>query len=321
MKVDTNELIKALTKVLEPKSSAIEPTVRSIKLQIEDFIETGLSGELTGKEWSERYSSMQRYYLSRFLNESTALGFESNPIEPSSVRKVLNTNKKSTTEKRNRHAAIVAYTNFLIIQNKLPEARLDEIKDLRPIRGKPVNKRFITREDLDQINNHVINCKFTKDYDKNLLLTIIEIAEETGLRIGELCAIKLCDIDFKNQELYIPRAKGGSDFTKGLTLKATRVLENYLLKRPTTESLELFVLDNGKPLTRETLIQRFRRITKKLGLDTSFHAIRRRYITRHLQDGKSLVDVSIAVNHKSPRMTEQYLIPDVQRSIEAQKQW
>jgi len=81
------------------------------------------------------------------------------------------------------------------------------------------------------------------------------------------------------------------------------------------------VLENGKPLTRETLIQRFRRVTKKLGLDTGFHAFRRRYISRHLQDGKSLVDVSLAVNHRSPRMTEQYLIPDVQKSIKEQKQW
>jgi site-specific recombinase XerC len=124
-----------------------------------------------------------------------------------------------------------------------------------------------------------------------------------------------------NQELYIPRAKGGFDFTKGLTSKAVNIIQKYLQARPKTESLNLFVLENGKPLTRETLIQRFRRVTKKLGLDTGFHAFRRRYISRHLQDGKSLVDVSLAVNHRSPRMTEQYLIPDVQKSIKEQKQW
>lgn len=321
MQVDEKEIIDALKIALDSKSNFEEPSVDSTMSQISDFIEAGLSGELTSKEWSPRYGDMNRLYLTKYLNEAQAQGFKQNPLAPAAVRKTLNANKRSVTEKRNRHASIAAYANFLFLQGELPESRLKEIKALRPKRSVPVKKRLITREEIDQIISHVKACKFTSDYDKNLLITVIETADETGLRIGELCSIQLSHINLEKRELYIPRAKGGFDFTKGLTNKNIEVLQDFRKIRPKTENLNLFVLSNGKPLLRDTLIQRFRRVTKKLGLDTSFHAFRRRYISRHLQDGKSLIDVSIAVNHKSPRMTEEYLIPDVQRSISAQKQW
>lgn len=321
MATNHNQIIEAVKKALGEETHFKEPTCEELKALIPDFIEAGLSGELTGKSWSPRYGGMNEYYIKKSLDEATALGFGLNPLEPKSVRKTLNANKRSVTEKRNRHAADVGCVKFLIQQGKLPISRLEEIRALRPQRSSPVKKRFIIIEEINQIISHVDNCKFTDDYDKKLLITVIEIAEETGLRIGEICAIKISDLNLKERELYIPRAKGGSDFTKGLTVRAVTIIEKYLAIRPKTESLNLFVLDNGKPLSRDTLIQRFRRVTKKLGLDTSFHAFRRRYISRHLQDGKSLIDVSLAVNHKSPRMTEQYLIPDVRRSIEEQKKW
>lgn len=319
--MNSEQIIEAVKKALEEKTSFQEPSCSDIQALITDFIEAGLSGELTGKAWTNRYGEMHEYYLNRYLKEARVLDFEFNPLEPIAVRKILNSNKRSVTEKRNRYASVIALTNFLVLQGKLPKSRIEVIRSLRPQRNVPVKKKFITREEIDLIITHIKSSRFTNNYDAKLLITVIETAEETGLRIGEICSIKLSDLKLEKQELYIPRAKGGFDFTKGLTIEITKILARYLIVRPVTESLNLFVLSNGKPLTRETLIQRFRRITKKLGLDTSFHAFRRRYITRHLQDGKSLVDVSLAVNHKSPRMTEQYLIPDVQRSIEAQKHW
>lgn len=321
MAVDHTQIIEAVKEALARKANFKEPTCADIKALIPDFIEAGLSGELTGKSWSPRYGVMNEYYIKKYLDEAFVLGFGPNPLLPKAIRKTLNANKRSVTEKRNRYASAIAYTNFLVLQGKLPKSRMQEIRTLRPQRNSPVKKRFITREEIDRIKSQTWNCKFTNNYDKELLITVIEIAEETGLRIGEISAIKISDLNLKERELYIPRAKGGSDFTKGLTVRAVTVIETYLAIRPKTESLSLFVLDNGKPLSRDTLIQRFRRVTKKLGLDTSFHAFRRRYISRHLQDGKSLIDVSLAVNHKSPRMTEQYLIPDVRRSIEEQKKW
>jgi integrase/recombinase XerD len=314
-------IIDLVTKALKEEEMKAEPSVDFIRKRIPDFIEAGLSGELTGKSWSYRYCQMQRYYLDKYLQEAIALGLELNPIEPRSVRKILNSNKRSVTEKRNRYASIKSFVDFLVLHGKLPKSRSAEIQSLRPKQSAPFKKRFISKEDLDLINQNIRSSKYTNEYDKELLITVIKLVDETGLRIGEISSIKLCDLNLENSELYIPRAKGGFDFTKGLNDEAINSIKQYLKVRPKTENLNLFVLDNGEPVKRDSLIQRFRRITKKLGLDTSFHAIRRRYITRHLQDGKSLVDVSLAVNHKSPRMTEQYLIPDVRRSIEAQKKW
>jgi integrase len=315
------EIIDVIRKALEERNSFQEPSCSDLLGLIPELVQAGLSGELNGKGWTQGYSKNSKYYLAKFVSEARSLGFENNPLSPEAVRRVISTNKNGVTEKRSRHSAVVALCRLLVQRGLLPKSRLEEIRALRPKRTIPPKKRFITREEIDQIIWSVESCSFTLVYDKKLFITAIETAEETGLRIGEICNIKVCDLNLETRELYVSRAKGGSNFVKGLTLRNSQILQEYLAIRPKTESLNLFVLDNGKPLSRETLIQRFRRVTKKLGLDTSFHAFRRRYISRHLQDGKSLVDVSLAVNHKSPRMTEQYLIPDVRRSIEAQKQW
>lgn len=317
----TPEKIQEVLEEVLKKNNFKEPTSDMIRLSTSDFIESGLSGELTGKTWSIRYAEMHNYYFHKYLDEADDLGFELNPLEPKAVRKVLNSNRRSVSEKRNRYASIVSYLKFLILQGKLSESRLEAIRKLKPQRNVPVRKRFITRDEIDKILDYVKLCKFTSGYDKAVFETVIESEDELGLRINELCSIQVNHIDFENQELFIPKAKGNREFTKGISGKLKLLWESYLKIRPKTESLNLFVLDNGKPLKRDALIQRFRRVTKKLGLDTSFHAFRRRYITRHLQDGKSLVDVSLAVNHASPRMTEQYLLPDVRKSIEEQKKW
>lgn len=321
MTVNHEQIIEAVKKALQDDSRFVEPSCDEIESQIADFIEAGLSGELTGKPWSESYGRSNSYYFPKYLKEAKALGFDSNLISPQAVRKTLNANKRSTSEKNNRYASIIGFTNFQVLKGRLPKSRLEEIKSLRPKRSTPVKKRFITRVEIDKIIESVQPCPFTSEFSKLLLITAIESADELGIRIGELCAIQINHINFEKQELFIPKAKGNSEFTKGVTDRLKGIWQRYLESRPKTESLNLFVLETGKPLLRDSLIQRFRRVTKKLGFDTSFHAIRRRYISRHLQDGKSLVDVSLAVNHKNYRMTLQYLIPDVQKSIQEQKKW
>jgi len=317
--LNEHQLTNAIKEALEKQNSFKEPTKKYIEAHIEAFVQAGINGSITNREWSPRYAEMQKYYAEKYLSEvDDEIEF---PLLPISIKRIINKNQKSFTEKNCRFVAMSSLVTYFTSLGLLPQSRISAIREAKPKRSKPVKKRFITREQVDLIIKTITNCPSTLSYSRVLLKAVIESAYELGIRISELCSIKISDIDFDKQEIFIPKAKGNKSFTKGFNNRLKNILLEYLNTRPRTECLNLFVLDNGKSLTRDTLIQRFRRITKKLGLDTSFHAFRRNYITRHLQDGKSLIDVSIAVNHFSPRMTEQYLVPDIQKSIQEQKQW
>jgi site-specific recombinase XerC len=319
--VNDHEIIEAVKKALEEKSKYTEPSISEASKHISNFIEAGLSGELTGKPWSKRYSEMQGEYLLRYLKEAQQLGFEKNPLAAYIISKTLNYRQNGYSEKHCRMSAIISFVKYFIKEGLLPKSKLEEIYEVKPKRNKPPKRKSIKQDEVNKIIESVSKCKFTSCYDKKLLITAIESANNLGIRIGELCKIQINHIDFQTRELSIPEAKGNREFTKGFNLKVHTLWQEWIALRPKTESLNLFVLENGKPLTRDTLIQRFRRVSKKLGIDASFHSFRRKYISELLQSGKSLVDVSLAVNHASPRMTEQYLIPDIRRSIENQKTW
>lgn len=321
MNLNHDEIIEAVKKALDEQSEYKELTVEDCLKHIENFILTGLTGEFSGKPWSHRYGAMQELYGSKYFDEATELGFKDKPLSIEAIRKTLNHYQRGFTEKHCRFSFLSGFFKHLIKLGLLSKSRLSELYEVKPKRNKPPKRKTITDEEIKLILKTVNECPYTEPYDKELFITTVNSAINLGIRIGELCKIELNDIDFTKRELTIPEPKGGKSFTKGFNIETYNLWNKWLKIRTKTESLKLFVLENGKPLTRDTLIQRFRRVSKKLGIDASFHSFRRKYITDMLQSGKSLVDVSLAVNHSSQRMTEQYCIANVQKSIENQKNW
>jgi len=68
---DQNQLMETLKEVLEKQSSFQELTKQDIENHIEKFIQAGINGAITNREWSPRYAEMQRYYLKKYLSDAT----------------------------------------------------------------------------------------------------------------------------------------------------------------------------------------------------------------------------------------------------------
>lgn len=150
----------------------------------------------------------------------------------------------------------------------------------------------------------------------------ILIALETGMRIGEICALKWADIDFDSSIIHVSRTKQriclpddsgnktqiiettpktpNSNRFIPLSLKLEKVL--LLWKE---ESQSLFVIANGEhSIEPRTVSYRFDQIKLRLGLtDISFHSLRHTFATRCVELGVNIAAISSLLGHSSIKLT------------------
>ncbi|MGM0218055.1 tyrosine-type recombinase/integrase [Enterococcus sp. AZ126] len=150
----------------------------------------------------------------------------------------------------------------------------------------------------------------------------ILLALETGMRIGEISALKWSDIDFEQELIHVRRTQqrildytGGRHKTKIIetspkTMRASRVipmsslLKIQLNKARRQSSSPYVVGKHGKALEPRTITYRFTQLRKTIGLpNVGFHVLRHTFATRCLEVGVSIHTISALLGHTSIKMT------------------
>lgn len=140
---------------------------------------------------------------------------------------------------------------------------------------------------------------------------IIELLLQTGIRIGELTALRLGDI--QKDSLHIPAMEKHAERIVPLNKRAGESVKRYLDIRPKASEDHLFITKSGKPfLIRNirTSVERYFRLAeiKKAKVNDLRHT----FVAHHLKHGASLVVLSKMLGHKRLSTTERYLeyVPD-----------
>ncbi len=155
--------------------------------------------------------------------------------------------------------------------------------------------------------------KYTKR-DYLFDIACIKILFYTGIRAYELVNLKLADIDFTNNTIFLSDRKGGKTKTIGLSIKLKPILQEYLSNRGTVDYDYFFIL-HGKPLCTAKLSKRIGRILRVNGIKGACHAFRRGFITTALEKNIPTVDVQYICSHKDIRTTMSYFVPDEKRIV------
>lgn len=156
----------------------------------------------------------------------------------------------------------------------------------------------------------------------------------TGLRIGELCALKWQDIDLRLEQVSVTKTvqrishdDGTTEIMVGSPKSATSVRDVPIPGFVCTElnkfksSAHSYILSGcGTPVEPRTMQNRFKSVLKQCGIrDMNFHSLRHTYATMCIENGfdpKALsellghADVSITMNryvHSSAAMKRQYV--------------
>ncbi|EOL40592.1 hypothetical protein RV11_GL003066 [Enterococcus phoeniculicola] len=185
---------------------------------------------------------------------------------------------------------------------KLPKKRKEKVRALKRSEQKTLMKVAVEEE-------------------KNHGLTTIT-ALLTGMRIGELAALKWTDIDFDENIISVSHTYQRINLEKGT--KKTQLLYNsaktegsarviplgqtlkqLLLTHAEKKESAIFVFGKGETATEpRTLTYHFNRIRKKANLpDVHFHQLRHTFATRCLEVSKNISSVSAVMGHASTQMT------------------
>ena len=156
----------------------------------------------------------------------------------------------------------------------------------------------------------------------------------TGLRIGELCALKWQDIDLANGQVSVTKTiqriscnDGTTELVVGSPKSVSSVRDVPIPEFVCKELLKFKGISNayilsgcGTPIEPRTMQNRFKSVLKQCGLpDRNFHSLRHTYATMCIENGfdpKALsellghADVSITMNryvHSSDEMKKKYV--------------
>lgn len=138
------------------------------------------------------------------------------------------------------------------------------------------------------------------------MFAIIELLLQTGIRIGELAALKLEDI--QGDALRIRAQEKHEERVVPLNKAAKSALKGYLDHRPNVPEDRVFITKSGKPfLIRNirTAIERYFRISDIK--NAKVNDLRHTFVAHHIKHGVSLIILSKILGHKRLSTTERYL--------------
>lgn len=120
-----------------------------------------------------------------------------------------------------------------------------------------------------------------------------------GLRVSEAAALDWDQVDLENRMLRI-RGKGRKERLAGVSPK----LLDEILPRPAKGGN--VITAGGKPYSADSLQRRVNRFLQSLGLDTTFHRLRARYVTQGISETGDIYAVARAVGWASIETAKHY---------------
>ncbi len=135
---------------------------------------------------------------------------------------------------------------------------------------------------------------------------IVELFLQTGVRIGELAALKMEDI--KDKELIIQPQESHPQRAIPLNKAAKEAMDKWFSVRPKSTGTALFITKTGRPLLVRNIRTTIDRYFKLAGIeDAKVNDLRHTFIAHHLASGTPLTVISQLVGHKRLATTEKYL--------------
>lgn len=144
---------------------------------------------------------------------------------------------------------------------------------------------------------------------------IIKLLYETGMRVGELTALTVGDVDLEAGEITIQEAKRHEEGRKVPLVNSwtKSMLRDYIGTRKTKKD-SLFVSNKRGPLSRRQVERLIANYGEKVGLEKNKrhpHVLRHTHAVYALKSGIDLRTLQLNLGHSSIEVTAIYLTMDI----------
>jgi integrase/recombinase XerC len=143
---------------------------------------------------------------------------------------------------------------------------------------------------------------------------ILETLYSTGIRVSELVALNMDDVDFLGEVVHV-RGKGKKERIAPIGSSALQVIQHYMEYRNKRaqsngnfDSKVLFVNKHGQRLSTRSVRRKMDKYLKMAGLDPTIspHTLRHSFATHMLNNGADLRSVQELLGHQSLSTTQIY---------------
>jgi type 1 fimbriae regulatory protein FimB len=177
-------------------------------------------------------------------------------------------------------------------------------------------REYLTQAEMDRLlaagKEHSRNA--ARDY------AILLLMFRHGLRVSELCAMKLSDINVDTKELHVTRLKGSDSGPHELYNGESQAVKAWLIKRakmePPADCDTLFISERRKPLSRCTIWVMIGQVAKAAALEhLSVHPHMLRHSTGFnlVNKGTDTRTIQGYLGHRSISSTVRYTKLDSKR--------
>lgn len=259
----------------------------------------------TIEAYSKSVMEFQKWYF-----ETTGQEFNPEIITSLDIKDYISwlaTNQKQSPRTINKKlGGLKNYFNYLVEEEVITVNPTVKVKSIK-ISALQQSPRWLTRHEqaklLHCIEKNKNPQKRARDY------AIAQLMLHAGLRVFEVAALDLDDIDLKRDILTVRKGKGGKMAMLPINRDLHKALAAYLEVRD-SESKALFISKKGNRITDRGIQYQFRKYFDQIGLyDATVHSLRHSFCRNLLDQGNSLNFVGQLARHESLDTTKLYVAP------------
>jgi integrase/recombinase XerC len=284
MHADAEQMLSDFFDQLTVEKRASEHTVKSYQRDIKHL--THYCTEKSMSQWTDLKQSDIRAHIA---------GRHRQGIGSTSLRREL--------------SAIRSFYNFLL------KKRLADCNPAQYIKAPKQARKLPKTLDVDQING--LLEAGTNSALEIRDLAMFELFYSSGLRLGELAALNLNDVDLPDNSLIVRTGKGGKSRILPIGSKAVTAINNWLqqrLKNVAVSESALFVSTRGTRLGQRSIELRLEQWCKKKGIAEHIHPhmLRHSFASHLLESSQDLRAVQELLGHSNISTTQIYTHLDFQ---------
>ena len=246
---------------------------------------------------------------------TTSEAFAPQAVTPSDVRdhkSYLRTVRRRQAATVNRRlAALRKFFLWARVTGRITDLPTLEVKSVPT--GSRTPKSLAKRE-ADRLIRTVEQSGNTRD------LAVLLTLRHTGVRVGELCALRLADLTILDRKgsMLVRSGKGDKDRTVPLNNDVRVALRAYFARRPAATDDHVFIGQRGEALQPEAVQLIVRKYARRAGLaGVTPHILRHTFAKQVLDAGADLTTVSRLLGHERLDTTAIYTQPTARDLVEA----
>lgn len=212
------------------------------------------------------------------------------------------------------HICNISKTLFIFFQWAYKKHHIEEdiMRDVDRVKPKLKKKDRLSIEEIESCRENLKNIRER---------ALFELMMSTGMRVGEIAALKIENVDLQKRTIHIPAGKSDSaERDVYLTIKARNAIRKYIGDRNNgyvfRPSKNIIAYD--QQITTGTIEKWAKDIGDRAGCHcvTSVHVFRKTFASTEYQRTKNVKYVSIILGHSSTAVTEKYYLVDDLKDIE-----